>query len=81
MKLTEEKLNRVAHIPTAEVEQDLAEAKLELDKYEYEKHAIETVGIDPTNRVRHYMLSAKCYKGIEFIDELKQILEHRKKVA
>lgn len=78
MNLTPEQLNRVSPIPTEEVEADLLDAQQELNKYETEMRAIEGVGIDPTNKVRHYFLSAKCDKGREFIDELNQILAHRK---
>jgi hypothetical protein len=78
MKLNAEQINRVSHIPTTEVESDLLDAKIELRGYQIEKEAIESVGINPTNKVRHYMLSAKCDKGTEFIDELNQILEARK---
>lgn len=78
MKLTPEKLASVDHIPTAEVEADLIDAQRELAGYETEMHAIESVGINVTNKVRHYFLSAKCDKGREFIDELNQILAHRK---
>lgn len=78
MKLTAEQLAKVAHIPTSEVESDLLEAQAEPAKYQTEKECIEKVGIDPTNKVRHYFLSAKCDKGNMFIDELNQILAHRR---
>lgn len=78
MNLTKEQLNKVAHIPTSEVEADLRDAQIELNGYEVEKNAIESVGINPTNKVRHYFLSAKVDKGRQFISELNQILEYRK---
>lgn len=79
MKITEEKLNSLSHIPTNEVESDLLEAQIELNGYKVESDAIESVGINVTNKVRHYFLSAKIDKGNEFIDELNQILAYRKK--
>jgi hypothetical protein len=78
MKLSNDHMSRIAHIPTSEVEADLRDAERELNGYRVEKDAIESVGINPTNKVRHYFLSAKCDKGVEFIDELNQILNHRK---
>jgi len=78
MTLTVEQINKVNHIPTSEVEQDLVDAKRELNGYEVERSAIESVGINPTNKVRHYFLCAKCDKGRMFIDELNQILNYRK---
>lgn len=80
MTLSEQQIANVAHIPTAEVQADLRDAERELHGYEVEKSAIESVGVNPTNKVRHYFLSAKCDKGREFIDELKQILNHRNKL-
>lgn len=78
MTLTPEQLQKVSHIPTAEVEADLLEAERELHGYRHEKRSIEEVGVNMSNKVRHYFLSAKCDKGVEFIDELNQILTHRK---
>jgi len=77
MKLSPEKLASVAHIPTHEVKTDLLAAQLELNGYEVEMRAIESVGINMTNKVRHFFLSAKVDKGREFIDELNQILAAR----
>lgn len=77
MKLTPEKLSSVDHIPTHEVESDLLDAQRELNGYETEMQAIESVGINPTNKVRHYFLSAKVDKGRQFIDELNQLLSYR----
>lgn len=77
MQLTTEQLEKVSHIPTGEVESDLLDAQHELLGYVTEKEAIESAGANPSNRVRHYMLSAKCDKGNEFIDELNQILAYR----
>ena len=81
MTLTQSQLEKVAHIPTSEVESDLRDAQIELNGYEVEKSAIESVGINPTNKVRHYFLSAKCDKGNNFISELNQILNHRRQQA
>lgn len=79
MNLPEETLRSLNHIPTEEVQQDLVDAKCELNGYEVEMKAIESVGINMTNKVRHYFLSAKVDKGRMFIDELTQLLEYRKK--
>lgn len=77
MTLTPQQLEKVSHIPTEEVRQDLREAEIELHGYETEKDAIEKVGVNPSNKVRHFFLSAKCDKGREFVSELNQILKHR----
>ncbi len=75
MKLTKEKLESIRHIPTHEVEQDLKDAKSELEIYEKQK---ELLPINLQNKVQLYMLDGKILKGHEFIDELNQILEYRK---
>ena len=77
MILSSEKLRSLDHIPTAEVEADLLDAQRELNGYEVEKRTIESVNVNPTNRVRHYFLQGKIYKGQEFIGELNQVLNYR----
>jgi len=77
MTFTDEQIKKVSHIPTAEVAADLEDAKREINGYEVEMRAIESVGINATNKVRHYFLSAKVDKGRNFVSELSQILNHR----
>ena len=77
MILSSEKLRSLDHIPTTEVEFDLLDARRELNSYLVENDAIESVGVNPTNRVRHYFLQGKISKGKEFIHELNQILNYR----
>jgi len=81
MILPSEKLQSLDHISTAEVEADLLDAQRELSGYELEKQGIELGGVNSTNRVRHYFLQGKIYKGREFIDELNQVLNYRKSTA
>jgi flagellar biosynthesis chaperone FliJ len=79
MILTDEHFEKNAHIPTEEVKRDLENAERELKGYEDERAAIMQNYNPLRDKLRVYRLDHDISKGREFINELGQILEHRKR--
>jgi hypothetical protein len=79
MALTEEQIKQNEHIPTNEIEQDIAETQREIDQYEKELDAL--IGDRQGNKLAIYMREGKISQRKEFVGNLQSILDYRRAVA
>ncbi len=77
MKLTEEQIKQNAHIPTSEIEQDIADTEAEIIQMTREAAGYDLIG-DRMSRFRADARRSGIRERKEFIDNLRQILEARK---
>ena len=73
MALSEEQIKQNEHIPTNEIEQDIAETQREVDQYQKELDAL--VGDRVGNKLSIYMRVGKISQRKEFISNLQSILD------
>ena len=76
MALSEEQIKKNEHIPTNEIEQDIAETQREIDQYEKELEAL--IGDRQGNKLAIYMREGKISQRKEFISNLQSILDYRR---
>jgi len=76
MALSEEQIKKNEHIPTNEIEQDIAETQREIDQYEKELEAL--IGNRQGNKLAIYMREGKISQRKEFISNLQSILDYRR---
>lgn len=79
MALTEEQIKQNEHIPTNEIEQDIAETQREIDQYEKELDAL--IGDRQGNKLAIYMREGKISQRKEFVSNLQSILDYRRAVV
>lgn len=79
MALTEEQIKQNEHIPTNEIEQDIAETQREIDQYEKELDAL--IGDRQGNKLAIYMREGKISQRKEFVSNLQSILDYRRAEA
>lgn len=74
--LSESQLKSNDDIPTNDIEQDIADTKIEIDDYQDEKQIL--MRNPQGNKVRIYMLEGNIRQRQDFINKLSQILDYRK---
>lgn len=79
MALSEEQIKKNEHIPTNEIEQDIAETQREIDQYQKELDAL--VSDRFGNKLAIYMREGKISQRKEFISNLQSILDYRRALA
>lgn len=79
MALTEKQIKQNEHIPTNEIEQDIAETQKEIDQYEKELDAL--IGDRQGNKLAIYMREGKISQRKEFVNNLQSILDYRRAMA
>ena len=72
-----EDVQRNAHIPDSEIEQDISDTQREIDDYRDESRVLERNPAE--NKVRLYMLSGRILQREDFIEKLNNVLLERGK--
>jgi len=73
--MTQEEVERNAHIPDSQIKQDISDTKKEIDDYSDELRVLERNPVE--NKVRIYMLGGRIGQRETFIKKLNDLLSYR----